>query len=337
MKTIVLFLLIISNLAFSQGPLAPPAAPAPSMKTLDQIESRIAIPKSPATPIAGPHFTISQSGSYYLTSNVVVSSGNGIDITISNVTLNLNGFALISRIVTPASGSAIDIGANLRNIEIKNGRISGGSNRVFQGPNIWDGAFANAGWSNDIRDVDVTPANGILISHLTVEQCRFNGINLAGSSVLDHVIANNNGFYGAYTGLSSINNSQFNRNGGVGLRTLGSVNNVTATENANYGIQAEKGSVNNAVASNNGNSGIFVGQGSVANSSSMNNGSYGIDASGGSVTNSRATSNLTFGIYVLAGVAVHCVGSGNSTDPANAHVNILTTGGQRIGCMPATE
>jgi len=60
-KTKVPFLaiLVIAALAtlFAQGPLTPPGAPAPTMKTLAQIETR--------TPISSAPFTISQSGSYY--------------------------------------------------------------------------------------------------------------------------------------------------------------------------------------------------------------------------------------------------------------------------------
>src|SRR6187455_75010 len=75
--------------AFAQGPLAPPAGPpAPSMKTLDQVEAR--------TPISSVPFTISASGSYYFTKNLQFqnTSGNAIAISASDVTLDLNGFTL---------------------------------------------------------------------------------------------------------------------------------------------------------------------------------------------------------------------------------------------------
>lgn len=85
MKTTTLFLILAAASAFAQGPLIPLTAPAPSMKTLNQIEARTAIPPSPTVPLAGPHYMISRPGSYYLTGNIEVVSGNGINITASDV------------------------------------------------------------------------------------------------------------------------------------------------------------------------------------------------------------------------------------------------------------
>ena len=49
----------------AQGGLTPPGAPAPTMKSLAQIE--------PRTPISSVPFTISTAGSYYLTTNVTTA------------------------------------------------------------------------------------------------------------------------------------------------------------------------------------------------------------------------------------------------------------------------
>ena len=81
---------ILTSGAFAQGPLAPPSAPAPSMKSLAQIEARTAISgNNGLTPAAGPYFTISSSGSYYLTGNIIVLSGDAIRINASGVSLDL--------------------------------------------------------------------------------------------------------------------------------------------------------------------------------------------------------------------------------------------------------
>jgi hypothetical protein len=66
-------LLLLSTLSpplstvFAQGSLTSPGAPAPTMKTLAQIE--------PRTPISSAPFTISVPGSYYLTTNLTFSVG----------------------------------------------------------------------------------------------------------------------------------------------------------------------------------------------------------------------------------------------------------------------
>ncbi|HKI69298.1 MAG TPA: hypothetical protein VKA67_06905, partial [Verrucomicrobiae bacterium] len=103
--------------AFAQGSLTPPGAPAPTMKTLNQIEARM--------PISSAPFTITQPGSYYLTTNVSVSGGNAITIATNGVTLDLNGFT-ISSTAASASGFGILLESGLQNIAILNGFIQGG-------------------------------------------------------------------------------------------------------------------------------------------------------------------------------------------------------------------
>ena len=98
--------MLASTGAFAQGSLTPPGAPAPTMKSLDQIEAR--------TPISSLPFTISASGSYYLTKNLAVTSGNAIVISAEGVTLDLNGFTLSSTEASPA-GTGILLNGTKRN------------------------------------------------------------------------------------------------------------------------------------------------------------------------------------------------------------------------------
>ena len=98
----------------AQGPLVPPGAPAPSMKTLQQVE--------PRTPIdALPHVIIA-SGSYYVTGNIGPSGpGAGILVAASDVTIDLNGFVLQG---DPADGAhGILVTPGLQNVTIRNGVI----------------------------------------------------------------------------------------------------------------------------------------------------------------------------------------------------------------------
>lgn len=72
------------------GPLDPPLAPGP---TNAQIEPRMPIP--PVGWDAAFPITIGQRGSYYLTQSIDVPAGqDGVVVAASNVTLDLNGFAI---------------------------------------------------------------------------------------------------------------------------------------------------------------------------------------------------------------------------------------------------
>jgi hypothetical protein len=73
--------------------------------------------------------TISQPGSYRLSSNLTVPSGqSGIVITVPNVTIDLNGFGITSSVQGPGSGAFGIIYSGTvppRNITIVNGVIEG--------------------------------------------------------------------------------------------------------------------------------------------------------------------------------------------------------------------
>ena len=98
-----LFLILVITVAVAvhstvaQGPLTPPGVPVPTMKTLDQIDSKL----EKRTPIEALPFTISAPGSYYVTGNLTgVAGQHGITIDADNVTLDLGGFELVG----PGSG-----------------------------------------------------------------------------------------------------------------------------------------------------------------------------------------------------------------------------------------
>ena len=75
-----------------QGALTPPGAPAPTMKTLDQLDAKL----EQRTPISSLPYTISSAGSYHLTTNLTTALMiNGITVLASHVTIDLRGFAII--------------------------------------------------------------------------------------------------------------------------------------------------------------------------------------------------------------------------------------------------
>lgn len=86
------------------GDLNPPAGTvAPTMKTLDELEPRIAINAANTPGNSTTQFVISQPGSYYLTGNInALGSRTAIRVDSDGVTIDLNGFEING---TGASGT----------------------------------------------------------------------------------------------------------------------------------------------------------------------------------------------------------------------------------------
>src|SRR5947208_12929130 len=99
------FSLQLSTLA--QGSLTPPGAPAPTFKTLSQVEPRF--------PISDFQTNLTIPGSYYLTANLFAgtNTNDGINIrtNISNITIDLNGVSIFS--TNPASGTISPAGVRI--------------------------------------------------------------------------------------------------------------------------------------------------------------------------------------------------------------------------------
>jgi hypothetical protein len=138
-----------SQVLHAQGTLTPPGAPAPTMVTLSQVQ--------PRTPISSVPIIISVPGSYYLTTNVNVSSGNAITIATNGVTLDLSGFS-ISSTTAGAVGYAILINTGLRNISIADGIIQGSVT------NNGTGVYSGNGFAYGIYYSGSAPVN-VQVSH----------------------------------------------------------------------------------------------------------------------------------------------------------------------------
>ena len=169
---------------FAQGSLTPPGAPAPTMKTLAQIE--------PRTPISSAPFTISEPGSYYLTTNLTVSGGDAITIATNNVTLDLNGFTIASTAAS-ATGYGIFINSSLisslRDLTILNGFIQGGV--TVNG----NGVYSGSGFGYGIYGYPVQNAR---VSGVSVSGCLYSGIYLGNgdSTVVESCTVRTGGNYG---------------------------------------------------------------------------------------------------------------------------------------------
>ena len=215
--------------------------------------------QDPRTPISSLPFKITAEGSYYLTANLIATGSTaGITISADNVTLDLNGFALVGGGSGNVTG--INVPAAQKNILIRNGTVRG-----------WTNGGINA--SNATNSV----IQGIRLSNNTAQSTFFNIAGLSvgnGSTVKDCLVANNTNSHGISVGNAcTVSGCVVRTNSvGVGIRAtdncyvvgnisdsngtgiaMGSGNRIesnSCTFNASAGILISSGATNNLVIHN---------------------------------------------------------------------------------------
>jgi len=235
---------------------------------------------------------IDEPGSYVLTSNVTVSTNvNGIVINASDVTLDLNGHAIIG----PGSGSGNGIYAfGKHNITIKNGTVRGfgKDGLIISGTNLPNYRVEN------IRVI----SNGI------------NGMSTLRATIINCMAADN-GQKGIFASSSTVINCKANYNGQNGISVSNSpVSNCTAAENGQHGIYAPSSTVINCTAYSNGEVGIYASNSTVINGTAHSNGEDGIYASNSTITDFTANHNSSNGIYASNSTVTNCVANKNKGD-----------------------
>ena len=221
------------------------------------------------TPGDTPGFpvTISQPGSYRLASNLLVPAGtNGIEISASNVSLDLNGFTIASG----AGGSGVTLSGPDPNTEIAviNGVISfmreGGVNLIGAGncrvENLRvKGATDGFGISVDgnclVINNEVTNSKGGIFNRLLGSVLRSNtvenngpdgGITCGDNCVISGNTSNDSGGKGITCGAHCVvNDNTTNKNSGIGI-SVGEASRVygnTVNNNSDNGISAVAGSL----------------------------------------------------------------------------------------------
>lgn len=226
--------------AFAQGSLTPPGAPAPVMKSLDQLEPRIAISSVP--------ITITNPGSYYLTTNLYAPpSTSGITFRTNDITLDLNGFVLVGG---GSGGNGVATPLNLTNLVVRNGTIrnfqigidtTGNRNSLVENVLVTHNAQGmTLGANSTARNCKalanpggpgISTETDSLVTGCTAGGC-FNGITVGNDSAVENCVA------------------QYNQNDGI----LAFGNNTRIDGNHcvgnGYGIYVGSPNVNNVIVRN---------------------------------------------------------------------------------------
>ena len=285
----ILIIPALGPVAFGQGALTPPSAPAPTMKTLDQVE--------PRTPIGSLPYVITAPGSYYLVTNLTgVPATDGITVQADHVTIDLRGFALKGG--GGASGRGIVVLGKHNNLKICNGTITG-----------WPG-----------QGLLADNASNSQFEHLRISQNGLAGLQAGTGSTIDACVAERNLGEGVSVLERCLIQNSDSCSNSVGFKLQGyggRINDCVAACNATNGIavQGVICSVNNCTATANGQDGINVWDGCrIDLCVVIMNQRHGIMAGNG-CTVKNCTSNGNMGDGIQVGITC-CWVNGNTANGA---------------------
>ncbi len=280
------------------GPMTPPpGVPASTMKSLAEVEPRIAINAENTPGDADSVFRISQPGSYYLTGEVLDTAGKaGIEIAATNVTLDLSGL-----IVKGVAGSLSGVRILGSNVEVRNGTVSNWTG---------DGIAMESGNYSIVRNVRANANGGV-------------GVLLgAYCSVFDSE-CNSNGSHGIrlYSlGVASGCHAVYN--GGHGIFVANSANKVAdcvTTYNDLDGIRADyQTTITGCMSGYNKQNGYSLGYSMISDSMATSNTLDGFKLDNGTMaTSCNAVANGQSGFWLLKWSSViesSAAANGGATD-----------------------
>ncbi len=325
MKHLAAFVAVVfavTSLIFGQGSLTPPGSPAPTMKTLEQVE--------PRTPITNLPVTISQPGSYYVTTNLT-GSPSGITIAADGVTLDLMGFELVGG----GGGAGVSVSGVRTNIAIRNGRLRNWSwgvlaQSAFSG--IFEHLQANANGFSGI----LVGSNSIIRSCIARSNVAGIGIFAGQGSTVKDCVAQGSSI-GSGKGIwvgegSTVSGCAVQSNGtGIQAEPGSTIKDCTALGSTFYGIQLAHGcTVANSTVAGSGSDGILAASGcTIQDCTVVSNGNYGVNSTGaGTIRGCTARSNTAGGINAGSGSLVKdCQAADNNGD------GIVANGSAISGCV----
>ncbi len=262
------------------------------MKTLQQIEPRIAVNSSNTPGDSSSVFIITNAGSYYLTGNLTTSGAtNGITINAPNVFLDLGGFALVGGFSGLGDSRGVNILNGSSNVCVQNGSLQHWGDT---------GIYANNSIGTMVREV-FSSDNGQL------------GLYLGRASLVVNCVVHDNGrLVGGPAGIK------------VGPGSI--IRECTSRDNNGRGFEIDNNcSIESCAASGTAFGGIVVNSNCLVSGNTLTDCGTGIilNGSGNRVVNNICNKNFFYGIEM--------VGSGNHIDGntlvANNELQLNTRGG----------
>lgn len=295
----------------------PPGAPAPTMKTLDELDAKL----EKRTPISSVPYFVSAPGSYYLTNNLTGVSGEyGIVVqdNVRDVTIDLNGFAM-----TGVSGvlDGIRCGATgVSNLIVCNGSVRG-----------WViGIKADTAVNVVIRDVRVVGNSST-------------GIAVGNQSTLLRCVVQSNAGIGISggTGCKLVECTAAGQTGGgdgINLGETSLVVDCVATGNTGDGVELDaRCTVSGTVASGNTGRGMVTGAYGTLTQCSANSNLFGglVTGDGCVVAQCMANENQSsYGITLGTGcLLTSCTVAANTSSLANSGGIQANSDCQIIACI----